>query len=129
MSLKIPGLMRFVSLATWKTSTEPSASSWRVRDDRAQNVPAVTPPTLEKEKHFHLLTVIITGNAEQAGRVLLIVDHSRAVLAAGLLFHQVQELKGVADGTVRVRPAGGAVVFHLQDVVILTGRREIRCLS
>lgn len=50
MSLKAPGLMRFVSLATWKTSTEPSASSWRVRDDRAQNVAAVAPPTLEEKE-------------------------------------------------------------------------------
>ena len=59
MLLKIPGLMRFISLATWKMSTEPSASSWRVRDNRAQNVPAVTPPTLEKRKmcpDFHRQT-------------------------------------------------------------------------
>lgn len=46
MSLKTPGLMRFVSLATWKTLSEPSASSWWVRDNKAQKVPAVAPPTL-----------------------------------------------------------------------------------
>lgn len=50
MSLKIPGLMRVDSFAVWKMSTEPSASSWRVRDSSEQKVPAVTPPTLEKKK-------------------------------------------------------------------------------
>lgn len=51
--------------------------------------------------------------------VLLIVDHSGAVLSSTLLFHQVEELKGVAHGTVWVWPAGGTVMFHLQNVVIL----------
>lgn len=61
MSPKIPGLMRFVSLAAWKTSTEPSASSWRVRDVRAQNVPAVTPPTLKKTPQIIKAVLILRG--------------------------------------------------------------------
>lgn len=50
------------------------------------------------------------------------MDHSRAILGGALFFHHVDELKGVADGTVRVRPAGGAVVLHLQNIVILSGK-------
>lgn len=57
---------------------------------------------------------------------LLIVDHSGAVLSGALFFHQVDELEGVADGTVRVRPAGGAVVFHFQNVVVLPRYRGKR---
>lgn len=49
------------------------------------------------------------------------MDHGGAVLGGALLLHQANQLEGVADGTVRVRPAGGAVVLHLQDVVILLG--------
>lgn len=49
------------------------------------------------------------------------MDHSRAILGGALFFHHVDELKGVADGTVRVRPAGGTVVLHLQNIVILSG--------
>ena len=131
MSLKIPGLMRFVSLAVWKTSTEPSASSWRVRDVRAQNVPAVTPPTLEKTPKTIKAALIFTDiwpeghfNIDQTVKVLLIVDHGGAVLCGALLLHQVEELKGVADGTVWVRPAGGAVVFHLQNEVVLSRWRR-----
>lgn len=52
-------------------------------------------------------------------KVVLVVDHHRSVLGGALLFHQVKELKGVADGTVWVWPAGGAVVSHLQSKVIL----------
>lgn len=52
--------------------------------------------------------------------VLLVVDHDGAVLAVALLFHQVEELEGVADGAVWIGPAGGGPeVFHIQNVVIL----------
>lgn len=41
------------------------------------------------------------------------MDHSGALLSVALLFHQVEELKGAADGTVWVWPAGGGVMFYL----------------
>lgn len=123
--------MRFVSLATWKTSTESSACSWRVRNDRAQNVPAVTPPTLEKEKSTNIsiekpLNVILMVHVDYSVKVLLIMDHCGAVLCGGLFFHQVEELEGVTNGTVWIWPAGGAVVFHLQNEVVLSRWGEKR---
>lgn len=51
--------------------------------------------------------------------VLLIMDHSGSVLGTTLLFHQVEKLEDVADGTVWVWPMRGAVVFHLQNIVVL----------
>lgn len=54
------------------------------------------------------------------------MDHSGAVLGSTLLFHQVEKLKGAADGTVWVWPVGGTVVFHLQNVVILSGYKGER---
>ena len=58
-------------------------------------------------------------HVERSVKVLLIVDHCGAVLGGALFFHQVDELEGVADGTVWIGPAGGAVVFHLQNKVVL----------
>lgn len=76
-SLKTPGLKRFVSLAAWNTSAEPSASSCCFREDRAQNIPAGIPPTLKTEKNrkIHFTMVKHFGsnkspNILQKGRLM-----------------------------------------------------------
>jgi len=53
------------------------------------------------------------------------MDDSRGVLARDLFFHQAQQLKDVADGTVWVWPAGSTVMFNLQNIVILSKSGEI----
>lgn len=68
--------------------------------------------------------VILTWKLVGLEEDLLIVDHGRPVLGGGLLFNQVEQFEGAADGTVWVRPAGGAVVLHLQNKVVLMKRER-----
>lgn len=81
------------------------------------------------KKHFLTFTVkhprvILTWKLGSLEEDLLIVDHGRPVLGGGLLFNQVEQFEGAADGTVWVRPAGGAVVLHLQNKVVLMKRER-----
>lgn len=48
----------------------------------------------------------------------------RCVWMSALLFHRVDQIKTVSDGTVRVRPAGGAVLTHFQHIMVLDRGRE-----
>lgn len=41
------------------------------------------------------------------------MDDHGPLLSGALIFDQVDELKGVTDGAVRIGPAWGTVVFHL----------------
>lgn len=66
--------------------------------------------------------VLMTSQSEE---VLLIVDYSGSLRGSALVFHQVDKLERVADGTVWVRPVGDTVVFHVQNVVILVCRQQM----
>lgn len=125
MWLKAPGLLALVIWATWKTSTEPSASSWRVRDVSVQNVAAVAPPTLVKQKCFLSSVAVVTGSQWEA--VLPVVDHSGAVFSSALVLHHGDQVKGAADGSVWVWPGGGAVALHLQHRVVLQEQKVQVC--
>lgn len=48
----------------------------------------------------------------------------RCVWMSALLFHRVDQIKTVSDGTVRVRPAGSAVLTHFQHIMVLDRGRE-----
>lgn len=49
----------------------------------------------------------------------LIVHYGRSVSDHGLLLDDIDELKGAADGSVRVGPLRALEVTHLQHIVIL----------
>lgn len=49
---------------------------------------------------------------------LQVMDHSGAIYGT-LVFHHSNQLKGIVDRPVRVWPAGGAVLFHLKNKIIL----------
>lgn len=69
-----------------------------------------------------ICTNVLTSQSEE---VLLIVDYSGSLLGSTLVFHQIDKLERVANGTVWVRPVGDTVVFHLQNVVILVWRQQM----
>lgn len=61
------------------------------------------------------ITVLTVKHSEKG---LQVMDHSGPIYGA-LAFHQRHHLKGIVDGPVRVWPAGGAVLFHLNNKIIL----------
>lgn len=56
---------------------------------------------------------------KQSEKGLQVMDHSGAIYGT-LVFHHINHLKGIVDGPVRVWPAGGTVLFHLKNKIILT---------
>lgn len=49
---------------------------------------------------------------------LQVMDHNGAIYGT-LVFHHSNHLKGIVDGPIWIWPAGGAVLFHLKNKIIL----------
>lgn len=56
--------------------------------------------------------------AKHSEKGLQVMDHSGPIYGT-LVFHHSNHLKGIMDGPVWVWPAGGAVLFHLKNKIIL----------
>lgn len=72
--------------------------------------------------HPHSQTACILYSKRIGNENLPIVDDDRSLSTWTFFSYNIDELKGVTDGAVRVRPARGLVLPYLQHIVILEHR-------